>query len=56
MMLSVLGHQNKTLIITSYTGTAREEISHSASYFVHARYNADRIFDTRSIPLRHRLQ
>ena len=54
--LSVLGHHNKTLTITCCTGTAREEILHSASHFVHARYNADRVLNTRSIPLRHRLQ
>ena len=56
MMLSVLGHHNKTLTITSCTGIVREEILHSASHFVHARYNADRFLNTRSIPLRYRLQ
>ena len=42
MMLSILDLHNKALNITSGTGTAREEILHIASHFVHATYYAAR--------------
>ena len=42
-VLRVLGLYTKLLTSASCTGTAREELLHSASHFVHATYYANRL-------------